>query len=81
MEDYINRPRHYITGGIECIDVLTETQCFEAVQNFCICNAMKYLFRHKFKNGIEDIQKANWYLVKYLEIEERKQREGTESGK
>ena len=34
MEDYINRPRHYITGGIECIDVLTETQGFEAVKKF-----------------------------------------------
>ena len=40
----------------------------EAVLDFCICNAFKYLFRWKNKNGVEDITKANWYLNKYLEL-------------
>lgn len=40
----------------------------EAVKAFCICNAMKYLYRHKKKNGVEDIRKAVWYLNKYLEL-------------
>lgn len=70
--DNVNHPAHYETGQFECIDVMVETQGIEAVQAFCACNAFKYLYRHNNKNGIEDIQKANWYLNKYLELEEKK---------
>jgi hypothetical protein len=68
MADNVNHPSHY-TGKYECIDVMAETQGVEAVKNFCICNAFKYLYRHKRKNGTEDIQKAIWYLQKYVELE------------
>ena len=68
--DNVNHPSHYETGKIECIDVMLETQGEESVKAFCICNAMKYLYRHKKKNGREDIAKAKWYLEKYLELEE-----------
>ena len=70
MSDPVNHPSHYETGKFESIDVMVETQGVEAVQNFCICNAFKYIYRHKFKNGIEDIKKAIWYLNKYIELEE-----------
>ena len=70
MNDPVNHPSHYETGKFESIDVMVETQGVEAVQNFCICNAFKYIYRHKFKNGIEDIKKAIWYLNKYVELEE-----------
>lgn len=67
--DSVNHPSHYETGaGFECIDVLLETQGTEAVKGFCLCNAMKYLYRHTRKNGVEDIRKAKWYLDKYLEL-------------
>lgn len=68
--DSINHPGHYESGKFECIDVMLETQGPEAVKSFCICNAFKYLYRHKRKNGIEDIKKADWYLKKYIELEE-----------
>lgn len=68
--DNVNHPSHYNTGNFECIDVMKETQGREAVKNFCICNAFKYLFRHKAKNQTEDVRKAVWYLNKYLEMEE-----------
>lgn len=71
-EDMVNHPSHYETGKFESIDVMVETQGVEAVQNFCMCNAFKYIYRHKFKNGIEDIRKAKWYLDKYLELEDLK---------
>lgn len=70
MSDNVNAPSHYCTGRFECIDVMLETQGFEAVKNFCICNAFKYLYRHNGKNAVEDIKKANWYLNKYLELVE-----------
>lgn len=69
-KDNVNHPQHYeLPGGIECIDVLLATQGKEAVQAFCLCNAIKYLYRHKRKNGVEDIKKARWYIEKYLELE------------
>lgn len=68
--DNVNHPFHYCTGKYECIDVMIETQGIEAVQNFCICNAFKYLYRHEGKNGLEDIKKAIWYLNKFVELEE-----------
>ena len=70
--DYVNHPPHYNTGKYESIDVMVETQGVEAVKDFCICNAFKYIYRHKFKNGIEDIKKAIWYLNKYVELDEGK---------
>lgn len=67
--DMVNHPGHYETGKFECIDVMVETQGVEAVKDFCICNAFKYLYRHKNKNGNEDVKKAIWYLNKFLELE------------
>lgn len=68
-KDNVNHPSHYETGKFECIDVMIETQGVEAVKDFCICNAFKYLYRHKNKNGNEDIKKSIWYLNKFLELE------------
>lgn len=74
VQDAIN-PSHYKQAGAECIDVILETQGVEATKGFCLCNAMKYLYRHNAKNGDEDIKKAKWYLDKYLEIAEKKEAE------
>lgn len=71
MADIVNHPSHYETGKFECIEVMEETQGKEAVMDFCICNALKYLYRHKRKNGIEDIKKARWYIEKYIELAEK----------
>lgn len=68
--DNVNHPSHYETGNYECIDVMIETQGAKSAIDFCICNAFKYLYRHKHKNGFEDIEKANWYLSKALELKE-----------
>lgn len=69
--DNVNHPSHYETGNFECIDVMIETQGKEAVMNFCVCNAFKYIYRHNNKNGVEDIKKAKWYLDKYIELSEK----------
>lgn len=70
-KDNVNHPSHYETGKFECIDVMIETQGVEAVKSFCICNAFKYLYRHCKKNGLEDVNKAIWYLNKFVELENR----------
>lgn len=56
--DPVNRPAHYTSGGIECIDAMTAAFGAEAVKDFCLCNAFKYLWRHRQKNGVEDLKKA-----------------------
>ena len=60
MNNCVNHPSHYETGKFECSEVMEETQGVEAVKNFCICNAFKYLYRHANKNGLENIKKARW---------------------
>ena len=67
-EDVVNHPSHYESGKFECIEVMLETQGKEAVLNFCLCNAFKYLYRHNRKNGLEDIKKSQWYINKYVEL-------------
>lgn len=67
-KDNVNHPSHYETGKFECIDVMLETQGIEAVKDFCLCNAFKYIYRTRNKNGIEDVKKAIWYLNKYVEL-------------
>lgn len=70
MSDNVNHPSHYETGKFECIEVMTEALGVDAVKNFCICNAFKYIYRCSRKNGLEDVKKANWYLNKYIELSE-----------
>lgn len=61
--DNVNHPSHYEGHtSLECIDVMELTFGGNAVMDFCLCNAFKYLWRHKHKNGKEDIEKARWYV-------------------
>ena len=75
MSDNVNHPSHYETGKFECIDVMEEVMGTEAVKNFCMCNAFKYIYRCNRKNGLEDVKKAQWYLNKYVELTERDEKE------
>lgn len=71
--DPVNRPAHYTSGGIECIDAMQAAFGDEAVRDFCLCNAFKYLWRHRNKNGVEDLKKCRWYLnrlITEMEVEE-----------
>ena len=69
MADNVNHPSHYETGKYECIEVMREVFGDEAVKHFCVCNAFKYLYRYRRKNGKEDIEKAGWYINKFLQLE------------
>ena len=69
--DPVNRPAHYTSGGIECIDAMQAAFGVEAVKDFCLCNAFKYLWRHRNKNGVEDLKKARWYLNRLIEEAEK----------
>lgn len=68
--DPVNRPAHYTSGGIECIDAMQAAFGVEVVKGFCLCNAFKYLWRHRNKNGVEDLKKClkkcRWYLNRLI---------------
>ncbi len=70
MNDNVNHPSHYTEQcSIECIDAMELALGSAGMLCFCLGNAFKYLWRHKGKNGLEDLHKARWYLShaeKYL---------------
>jgi hypothetical protein len=68
MVDMVNHPPHYTRGGVECIDALASaTAGLEWLDAVCTANAIKYLWRWKQKNGVEDLRKAQWYINKLIE--------------
>lgn len=61
--DNVNCPKHYCKGGVESIAfvkaAVSNLSGFEAV---CVANIIKYMWRYKEKNGLEDVMKAAKYL-------------------
>lgn len=71
MTDNVNHPNHYTAGGIECIDALkAATEGLEGIEAVCTANAIKYLWRWKRKNGVEDLRKAIWYINRLIKEQE-----------
>lgn len=70
VEDIVNKPSHY-NHGMECIDEMILIFGIDAVMTFCKLNVWKYRKRALHKNGQEDIDKSNWYINKYQELQER----------
>lgn len=67
-EDNIN-PNHYKSEtSLECIEAMQIAFGNDVVIDFCLCNAWKYIWRWKNKNGIEDLAKAQWYIEKGREL-------------
>jgi len=63
----VNHPEHYTAGKVECIDALeAATTGLEGLEAICTGNAIKYLWRWKHKNGVEDLKKARWYLNRLI---------------
>lgn len=69
-KEAVNHPDHYHPGKYEVIKVMAEYYGREAVTDFCLLNAFKYVSRAKQKNGLEDIKKAVWYLNYIINNEE-----------
>jgi len=66
MSDKIN-PFHYKQGAVECIDAIeSATINLTGIDAVCTANAIKYLWRWKEKNGVDDLLKAQWYINRLL---------------
>lgn len=62
--DMVNKPSHYNRGGMECIDYIEQQLSPEAFKGYLEGNMIKYMHRHKYKNGMEDLSKSQWYLTR-----------------
>jgi len=61
--DQVNNPVHYNHSGIECIEAIEAmTENMSGATSPHASNVLKYLWRHEYKNGLEDLEKAEWYL-------------------
>ena len=64
MTDLVNHPPHYTShpSGVECITVTEH-------MNFCLGNAVKYIWRAGLKDAsdpIEDLRKAEFYILREI---------------
>ena len=65
----VHRPPHYNQGGMEAIDYIKQ-QLGDGIVDYCEGNVLKYLHRWRFKNGVQDLKKARWYLNKMVKEQE-----------
>lgn len=80
MKEMVNHPSHYKNeSGLEAIDVIDAfTKGLEGIEAFDMGNVVKYIFRWKSKNGLQDLKKAQWYLnhlIEHVEKGEENKRE------
>ena len=67
MTDMVNSPPHYNTGNVECIVAIEESMTPDAFKGYLKGNVLKYMWRYEYKNGNQDLEKAQWYLNKLVE--------------
>ena len=61
--DKVNHPSHYKQGGVECIEAIrSAVTTAPPIQAVFAANILKYVWRYREKNGIQDLMKARWYL-------------------
>ncbi|MFD8789298.1 DUF3310 domain-containing protein [Streptomyces vinaceus] len=65
MVDVVNHPSHYTAhpSGVECIEITEHL-------NFCLGNAVKYVWRAGLKDSdktVQDLEKAKFYISREIE--------------
>lgn len=70
----VSHPNHYQGGdGLEVIEVIRSFTGLH-YEGYLQGNAIKYILRYDKKGGVEDIEKAIWYLTElkeYLEVKDK----------
>ena len=77
-EDVVNHPIHYNNGNIECIEAIEAMLTHEEFIGYLRGNSLKYRWRFRYKNGLQDLDKADWYENKLKQI--LKERSTNETG-
>ena len=63
--DNVNSPSHYTQSAVECIEAIKSATGY-GFSDYCQGNIIKYVWRYKQKNGVEDLKKCQWYLNKLI---------------
>ena len=72
--DMVNSPPHYNKYGVECIEAI-QSATGEGYEYYLQGNIIKYLWRYRYKNGVQDLEKAQWYLSKLIEIKNQEEKD------
>lgn len=54
-KEWVNSPDHYNQSKKELWDIFLDLGCAEG---YCVSSIYKYVYRHKEKNGVQDLKKA-----------------------
>lgn len=76
-DDMVDHPNHYQSEkGIEVIDVMEAfTSELEGIEAVDTAQVLKYICRWKKKNGLQDLNKAMWYLNHLINHVKNKEKE------
>lgn len=66
-DNMVNHPPHYNQSGIECIDAIAAATG-DGFEYYLQGNIMKYVWRYRYKNGAQDLEKARWYLDRLVRV-------------
>lgn len=69
--DAVERPAHYASGDIECIDAIKAQMSAEEYAGYLRGNVVKYMWRWREKGGAESLKKAKWYLERLIKEVEK----------
>ena len=64
--DHTNAPTRESTNGVECIEAIKAAMTFDEFIGYLRGNCIKYTWRYRQKNGVEDLRKAKWYLCRLI---------------
>lgn len=69
--DPVNHPMHYNSGKIEVISIMEDQLNPDEYRGYIKGQVIKYITRERYKNGLEDLKKAAWYLNRLIKKMER----------
>jgi hypothetical protein len=67
VNDEVDRPKHYITDNVECIEAIESFLGAKKFRGYCLGQVMKYVWRAGKKDDYDtDLKKAKYYLVRAI---------------
>lgn len=73
-EDLINKPNHYRTGKVECIDCIASVvSLYNGEFAFLAGQVVKYLYRANSKGTFtQDLKKAQYYMNRLVKLADKR---------
>ena len=73
--EMVDHPAHYNRdGSMECIEEMVVVFGFKRTMDFCLLNVWKYRYRAADKGGVQDMEKSDWYMRMFVELDKRMRR-------